>query len=51
MDFGSARAWLKERLFGLWVGSHHELLSPNRIRKHSIEDQLSMLNVGIMAYL
>lgn len=33
------------------VGSHHELLAPERDREHSIGDQMQAWNVGIMERL
>ncbi|UOB22683.1 hypothetical protein MRY17_18385 [Pseudomonas orientalis] len=37
--------------FDFGVGSHHQVLAPERNQEHSIGDQLSALNVGFMERL
>jgi hypothetical protein len=41
----------RDRLFDYCVGTHHEVLAPERNREYSIADQLSALNVGFMERL
>ncbi|OLT98759.1 hypothetical protein BVK86_28695, partial [Pseudomonas reinekei] len=37
--------------FDFCVGTHHEVLAPERNREHSIGDQVAALNVGFMERL
>ncbi|WP_277964200.1 hypothetical protein, partial [Pseudomonas sp. RIT-To-2] len=37
--------------FDFGVGSHHEVLAPEKNREHSIRDQRAALNVGFMERL
>ncbi|WP_232354789.1 hypothetical protein, partial [Pseudomonas aeruginosa] len=39
---------VKVYLFDFGVGSHHDVLAPERNREHSFRDQLSALNVVFM---
>lgn len=45
------RFGLEIDLFDFGIGSHHQVLAPQRDQEHSIDDQLSVLNVEFMGRL
>jgi hypothetical protein len=47
IDFRKSTGLGRDRLFDYCVGTHHEVLAPERNREHSIQHQIAALNVGV----